>query len=196
MKRILSVAALAALMLVTVASSASAKSWRINNNTTRKAHFVDINAACASADVQDGDTLYLDPGCNLAAAQTVTKQLTIVGTGYFLKTPYAVATISANLSLRAKKCKAEGISVNSINIQADSVTVERCKLSGSICLKHSSYYARYAIIRQCYIYGGYIYGYGATSERSAFCTIENCLIKHQLYAIQSLYSPTIRYNFI
>ena len=54
--------ALATTMLVAKASTVHASSWRVNNDATKKAHFVDINAAMASEEVQAGDTLYLDPG--------------------------------------------------------------------------------------------------------------------------------------
>jgi len=64
------------------AAHVQARSWRVNSDETRKAHFTDINAAMASEEVVDGDTLYMDPGCTLTSNQTVTKQVTIVGCGY------------------------------------------------------------------------------------------------------------------
>ena len=64
------------------AVTASARSWRIHHNEKQLPDFTDINAACASSDVQAGDTLYLEPGCSITTAQNVTKTLTIIGCGY------------------------------------------------------------------------------------------------------------------
>ena len=56
--RIFSKAALYVIMLLALsATTASAKSWRINNDTRKQANFTDINAAMASAEVAHGDTL-------------------------------------------------------------------------------------------------------------------------------------------
>ena len=74
---------LIAALLFFAGGHSDAASWRINNNANRKAHFTDINAAMSSTDVVDGDTLYIDPGCNITGQQNVTKQVTIVGTGYW-----------------------------------------------------------------------------------------------------------------
>ena len=93
-------AALAAAVLTFVgAQTVSAKSWRVNNNSTKKANFVDINAAMASADVVAGDTLYLDPGCVMASSQTISKAVTVIGTGYFLQNGLVAATINNSVSI-------------------------------------------------------------------------------------------------
>ena len=73
---------LAATFLVLAATTVQARSWRINNNANLKPDFTDINAAMSSESVAAGDTLYLDPGCNLVTTQNVTKQVTIIGCGY------------------------------------------------------------------------------------------------------------------
>ena len=195
--KILSVAVFAALALVTMTNNANARSWRINDNITRMADFLDINAACASEEVRYGDTLYLDPGCNLTSEQNVTKFLIIVGPGYFLANqPYNWATINAKLNLR-ETVKIMGVNVqNNIYVYADNVLIERCKASGiTIGGNSNSDKAQYCTIRQCYV--SMISGLGAANElRNGYCTIENCLIKSGEHCIYYLYNPTIRYNFI
>ena len=194
MKRILSLVALATLVTLTV----GARSWRVNNNAARAPHFADINAAVASADVQDGDTLYLDPDCSLSATQTVTKTLTIIGPGYFLSgLPYTAATLSGTLILKAQNCKVEGLELAAVSIQADNVTIERCKATG-ISWK-SGVSGKNAIIRQCYVLGR-ISGLGETNANSASCTIENCKVANSATdnwgCIASLYNATIRNNYL
>lgn len=182
--------ALAAMLAVGMSSHAT--SWRINNDTKRGAHFANINAAMSSADVQDGDTLYLDPGCTLSGDQNVTKCVTIIGNGYFsdLQQPYPYAS-TKSVYLKAAGCKIEGVFINaSCYVAANNVTIERCRINNSISASGSN--CQYATIRDCMINGG-INGNGATSTSSMSWTIENNIIQ---WAIQDLYSASIRYNYI
>lgn len=201
MKRTVSAAFLAAVMLVFVSGSSQARSWRVNNNAARAPHFADINAACSSDQVQDGDTLYLDPDCTLTAAQTVSKTLTIIGTGYFLTgVPYSPATISGTLTLNAQNCKAEGLQLAAVTIKADNVTIERCKTAGNISWSTTG---TNAIIRQCYV-EGIIVGMGNTNANSAGCIIENCIVVNTnatgvtgtSNVIRNLYQASIRNNYL
>jgi hypothetical protein len=72
-----------AVMLVASLCAVQAKTWRINNDPAAKADFLSINDAMASLEVYPGDVLYLDPACRLPE-QTITKGVTIIGTGYNL----------------------------------------------------------------------------------------------------------------
>ena len=143
-------AAFAAVVLTIVgAQTVSAKSWRVNNNSTKKANFVDINAAMASAEVVAGDTLYLDPGCVLASSQTISKAVTVIGTGYFLQNGLVSATINNSVSITAEGAKLNGVSINgSVTIKANNVTLERCKINKA----SSSGGTKYGLtVLQCYI---------------------------------------------
>ena len=192
MKKLFSVVATATIMLAAATGQASARSWRVNNNAARAPHFADINAAVASDDVLDGDTLYLDPGCLLTTTQNVTKQLTIVGTGYFLtNSNVQPAAISGSLYIKAAGTKIEGLRVSStdIYIQANNVTAERCHVA-NIYVQ-----GQYATIRQCY--GYHFYGKGSTSTASAYCTIENCFLSTSSERdIYDFFMATIRNNYI
>jgi hypothetical protein len=186
------------LLLSIQAAHVQAKSWRVNNDETRKAHFTDINAAMASEEVVDGDTLYMDPGCTLTSNQTVTKQVTIVGCGY-LRTdaPHRFAYITGILYLRAAHIKVEGLIMDGDTyIDANYCTIERCKTAIIYITSNSKYTAQYATIRQCY--STRVEGRGAESNNSAFATIENCIIRYTSFygTILSLYTPTLRNNYL
>lgn len=188
-----------ATALVAVATTVSAKSWRINNNAAAAPNFTSINAAMSSADVTAGDTLYLDPGTSLSGDQTVSKQVTIVGPGYFRgDAPHAFAYFPNRLYITASNTKIEGIIMSSddIYIRAQNVTIERCKFR-NVYVGDSDYdNARYATIHQCY--GECVQGRGKTSNTSAYCTVENCILISSagLGCIYNLYTPTIRHNYL
>lgn len=189
-----------ATALIAVATTATAKSWRINNNTNAAADFASINAAMSSTDVLAGDTLYLDPGCSLSGEQTVSKQVTIIGPGFFRNdVPHLFATFTGALTITAANTKVKGVILNgSTNIRANYVTIERCK-AGSIiiCGVWNQPSAQFATIRQCYL--TMIEGLGTSGDyylKSASAIIENCIILGESNAISGLYSPTIRNNYL
>ncbi len=193
--------ALATTLLAATASTTYARSWRVNNDVTKKAHFVDINAAMASEEVQAGDTLYLDPNTNLSSEQRVTKQVTIVGPGWGGgEVYYARAVISGILIITAAETKIVGLYLtNAIHIRADYVTVERCKVTSTILTGGAT--GQFATIRNCYLDSGStnIYGEGGTNSRSANWTVENSIIIHHgAYnrCIERLYCATIRNNML
>ena len=184
-------------LLFLAGGHADATSWRINNNANRKAHFTDINAAMSSSEVQAGDTLYLDPRCTLTSTQTVSKRVTIIGTGYFLPDgTHQVATISGALLFTAANAKIEGVTMTGdVHIRAQYVTIERCRATSYIELT-TSVNAQYATIRQCYL--NRISGHGSTSTYSAYWTIENNIILRTStsHSVERLNNPTIRNNYI
>ena len=200
LKAAMAIMALSALS----ATTASAKSWRINNDTRKYAHFTDINAAMASEEVLAGDTLYLDPGSVYSKEQTITKAVTIIGNGYFLQNGMVSATISGVVNLKATGTKMMGVSMNGwVYIYADNVSLERCKIFNTI---QSSYDGvRYGLnVTQCYIncstYVSAIYAYGSNPFRNA--TIKNNIIRHKFYsyeeysAIEGVHDSEISNNYL
>lgn len=109
----------------------NAREWHINSNIDVKAHFVDINAAMASADVIDGDTLYIGSGCNMTSAQTISKQVTVIGTGWdFSGLPHIEGRISNNLTISCAGAKVIGLYVTGwIMPKANDILIERCRFS-------------------------------------------------------------------
>lgn len=149
-KQIFKAAVAAAVLTFVSAQTVSAKSWRVNNNSTKKANFVDINAAMASADVVAGDTLYLDPGSVLASAQTISKAVTVIGTGYFLQNGMVAATINNTVNITAEGTKLNGVYVNGeVSIQANNITLERCKINKRVVAYKGPRYG--LTVLQCFI---------------------------------------------
>ena len=134
------------VMAFGMTNSITASSWRIGSSTY-KPHFTSISEAMSSENVQDGDTLYLDPGISLSSS-TVTKAVTIVGAGYFLS-DYAQSESSiAGLNLNAENIKVIGCRITgSITFNSPNVSIERCSISGIINMNNQEK----ASIRQCYI---------------------------------------------
>ncbi|MES2648389.1 MAG: hypothetical protein V4717_16040 [Bacteroidota bacterium] len=62
--------------------NASAKIWRVNNNTGVIADFSTIQAANDGA--SSGDTIHIEPSINSYGELTINKRLTIISTGQFL----------------------------------------------------------------------------------------------------------------
>lgn len=192
----------AVALVALIANTAQARSWRINNDTTKNPDFADINAAMNSGDVVAGDTLYLDPGCSLTTEQTVSKQVTVIGCGYFrADAPHDMASVTNKVWITGAFAKMESIIFGSdVNIDANNVVLERCKVSGviSIAPTYSGTYpsAQNATIRQCY--GTRVVGCGRNDMRSVKCTIENSIFMANDYngVIYNLYSPIIRHCYL
>ena len=185
-----------ALLLFAGTATAEARSWRVNSDATKHAHFADINAAMSSSEVLDGDTLYLDPGCTLTATQNVTKRVTVIGNGYLTDiAAFPCATISGALYLKSIGCKIESTQITSTTyLCANNITIERCKTSSV----NYSGTAQYATIRQCYIPNGQIKGAGTADVRTIGWTIENCIIIYtdNFDPVLKLFSPIIRNNYV
>ena len=184
-----------AMALVALSAlTAEARSWRINHDAMQRPDFADINAAMASSDVVAGDTLYLDPGCGLTTDQTISKQVTVIGCGYFrADAPHAMASVLGQISINAPYTKIEGVIFGSaVNVRASNVILERCKVSGEIRIGNGNTTAQNVTVRQCYAVR--VVGQGKTAMNSAYCTIENCIIMHNgdYGVISDLYFPTIR----
>ena len=188
-KTILSTA-VSAVLLFSMCSTTQAKSWRINNDTSKGAKFTSIQAATESELVTAGDTLFLDPGCTLTSQQVIKKRVTIIGCGYFrASTPHAFATVTAPIAfdpgssgskLESLICTGEYIS-----IYVDNITIERCRTRRIQNTNSSSN----CVIRQCYVEGPIQRSYGTINA----WTVENCIC---FDGISNLQNSTVQNNFI
>ena len=171
-KQIFKAAVAAAVLTFVGAQTVSAKSWRVNNNSTKKANFVDINAAMASADVVAGDTLYLDPGNVLASAQTISKAVTVIGPGYFLQNGMVAATINNSVSITAEGTKLNGVYVNGeVSIRANNITLERCKFNKGVAASNGPRYG--LTLLQCFINN-------PNNDNSIYGEFRNATIKNNI----------------
>ena len=185
-------------LLALTVTAIQAKSWRIHQDAAMAPDFTSINAAMSSADVVANDTLYLDPGSSIQGEQTISKQVTIVGCGYFRNTaPHNMASIVGLLKVQASNVKIEGTIFNGeVYLYANNITLERCYAKSNIRVGANSYsgyyHANNCTIRQCYTNSIQ----GIDKSYNAYTTIENCIIVASWSDFQYLYFPTIKNCYI
>lgn len=198
MKKFLQRVVLVAVAMAT-AQVAVAESWRINNDTSKGAHFVDINAAMASEQVKDGDVLYLDPGCVLSNVQNISKAVTVIGTGWlFTGRPYQAAVLEKDLNIVAAAI-VSGLQIKgTIYPGHNDIVIERCLIGTDIIHTSTSFTTQNLLIRQCSI-NGYIRGCGKTSLYSFGWKIYNCIVQNDgssFGTIHGLYGVEIVNNLL
>lgn len=168
----------AAVMLLAFCGALQAKNWRINSDPEAKADFLSINDAMASLDVYPGDVLYLDPGCQLPS-QTVTKGVTIIGTGYNLSGAVEEAFIDG-VSIAASDVKLYGINITSgigfvSGTKNNNITIERCKTREIYCYYYNGTNLK---VVNCYV-AGQVYGHNYGVQ------LRNSIILGQVNAIKN-----------
>lgn len=212
MKRINLAAVLTVMLCGLTCTTANATSWRVNHDTNTGAKFASISAAMATdSGVEEGDTLYLDPGLVTSATATISKRVTIIGTGYLrASSPHQFAHVSHALTITAEGTKIEGLWCSALNLHAANITIERCYVEGKITSHNNCKNYTGITIRQCYIintassssYNNIIVG---NSSSSCFtnATIENNIIINNDGSSFKAHSPiryfqnsTIRNNYI
>lgn len=131
MKRYIVIKVAAVVAVLFVATVASAREWYINNKDGVPAHFADINAAMASEEVIEGDTLYIGAGCVISSNQTISKKVTVIGTGWgYSDSPVAPAKINGHLYISGAGTRVLGLYVNGdIQPRANDIVIERCRFS-------------------------------------------------------------------
>lgn len=198
MKKFLQRVVLVAVAMAT-AQVAVAESWRINNDTSKGAHFVDINAAMASELVKDGDVLYLDPGANITGDQTITKAVTVIGTGWdFNDKPYSPATISANLYVKSQ-ATLTGLKVTGrVYPQYNNIVIQRCAIYNGIEQRDANIESKNIKIIESYIEvperENAIIGSGSTNTATQSWEIYNSYISSNgngTSAVAMLFQPVI-----
>lgn len=199
MKRIL-FSAMAAIGLSLFSNNVDARSWRISSKPEAKANFGSINDAMASADVLDGDTLYLDPATMLTGTQTVTKQITIIGTGYFLKDAVAQEATVNRLEVMASNVKVEGCHLYELSgdrtysnanfNKYNNLIIERCKI------RHCGISYNNTKVYSCYIYQDLSYDPYNSSFKPINVEVSNCIILGYIngFANSSITNNTILYS--
>ena len=146
-------------MAVVTTQVAVAESWRINHDQSTGAHFASINEAMASEKVQDGDMLYLDAGCVLSDAQTITKAVTVIGTGWgYSHLPYMPARIANQLYINSA-AKVVGIQItNNIYPNHADIVLERCHITGIVRSQERTNSNPNLQVLSCYLANGNLDG--------------------------------------
>jgi hypothetical protein len=76
--------AIVALALFAGSTIVNAAVWRVNGTPNSSAHYSTLQAAHDNAATQNGDTIYLEGSMFPTGGLSCSKQLTIIGSGYFL----------------------------------------------------------------------------------------------------------------
>lgn len=183
------------IVLLFVTSTAFAKIWRVNNNVGVPADFTQITTAIASAAVMAGDTIHVEPSATVYQGITLTKQLVIIGPGYFLGSNAGLQANTTGVTINgitlnnanAAGSKFFGLSFNAyISISGIAtpwnLTFERCWANG-IAVNFNqnvdvSPNSDGITIRKCILD---YYGVSISSNATASnFTVENCIFYNQV----------------
>lgn len=180
-----------ALFVFAIANVAYARQWHINNNVnTVAADFTDINAAMNSAEVVDGDTLYLGNG-SIFGSQIIRKAVTVIGAGWGGDiSPVVSPKINGKLDIIAAGAKVIGVRINGeIYITKSNVELVRCCGNGIICNTTGVNNVR---IVQC----SASRVDGLDISYNSGWIIKNCILYCDYYIIGRLYRATVENNVL
>jgi len=162
---------------------AEAKIWRVNNQsnfdntdnfgenyggTSAYPVFKEINEAVANANVQDGDTLYIEASPTAYRGATISKRLVIIGAGFFVtENSNTSNTVNGSdigfVSFNQGSEFSQLIGINtgsyytstdtSIYISTNDITIKRCRITGGVGFGTSNL-LRVSIIQNIFALGG------------------------------------------
>mgnify|MGYP004701233883 CR=1 FL=1 len=160
---------LVVLILIAIAQTLCAKSWRINNNPEIQADFRTLADAHISAG--SGDTIYLEPSLKCYDGFTCTKKLILIGAGYFLaensptqSTPLnSVVCGDITFNPGSEGSEMMGISMwnNTVNIKVSHLQIKRNLIRNISLPRQAGKRLNNLFITQNYlysVYGGYEWG--------------------------------------
>lgn len=180
-----------ALFVFAIANVAYARQWHINNNgNTVAADFTDINAAMNSAEVVNGDTLYLGNG-SVFGTQSIGKAVTVIGAGWGGDiSPVVSPKINGYLNINAAGAKVIGVRINGdIYITKSNVELVRCCGNSIICNNSGVNNVR---IVQCSAFRVE----GRDISYNSGWIIKNCILYCDFYIIGRLYRATVENNVL
>jgi len=152
----------AVILLVLFSFTANAKIWRINNKSSYNGStfwgenfggnasypvFAQLNQAVAYSLVNDGDTLHVEGSTTVYDFGTITKKLTLIGTGYFLTENPSTSntTLTSRIEYVVFNNNSQGsklIGFDVINngntadgyvyVSTNDITVKRCRIERGV----------------------------------------------------------------
>ena len=129
---------LALLLSVLIVSTAEAKIWRVNNNVGIAADFTKLQNAHDGASA--GDTLYLEGSNTSYGTLTATKELYIIGPGYYLdlipnsqvgQLTAKVSTVNLNVGAAGTVIMGLDFNGNDLYIYCNDVTIRKNKFASA-----------------------------------------------------------------
>lgn len=147
-------------------TNVNATVWRVNSAPGSDADYTSIQAAHDAATTLNGDTLYIEGNASGVGGLDCSKQLIIIGTGYFIaENPETQASpLSSQVSgIRflsgSEGSKLMGIYCNgSIQLQTSDIFITRCFVYANTAIQTAAYNVGNIVITQSYIssyYGPY-----------------------------------------
>lgn len=170
---------------------ANAKSWRIGPASVVGMDFATINEAMASANVTKGDTLFLDQYYYESNTQTVSKQVTIIGTGYDTSlNDEGVVAYVYGLNLKADKILVKSVKLAYVYLYNNDCTIDRCYVSSYVQGMQNS--------GMNHIYSSYITGSIASETSSYYMKVDlqNCIVVNYGNCLNDLTSSIIKNNVL
>jgi len=151
-------------MVLLFTNNTYAKIWRVNNNSGVVADFTTVQAAHDAASA--GDTLHIEQGSY--GALTMTKQLVVIGSGYFLSGANGNTGLQANSAVESSlgsvtfstgsaNSVVTGCTISYVYVQTDHITLKRNYLYIYVYL--------YAGANNLTLNGNYLY-YGISNQTS------------------------------
>ena len=182
-----------AMLLLAMANVCAARQWYVNNYMGIKADFASIDAAMASEEVVEGDTIYIGAGCVLGS-QTISKKVTVIGTGWgYSDSPATVAKINGDVTITAQGTEVVGLYASGkCNVNANNITVQRCRFS-SIGTNVSKIISSVRIF-SCYT--GHIRAADMNRNGQGWEIKNNIINSDNQYSLAYLYNAAIENNII
>jgi hypothetical protein len=151
---------LAAIIASFVSMPVMAKIWTVSPRPG--ADFATLTAAVGSASVLSGDTLLVSGAAGAYASVNINKKLTILGPGYFLgentglQADTNAASVSGNVTIQSGGAGTTIMGLrflNSLYVDADNVTIRRCRMQVSTLYDYPVYvYTQDSVtIAQCFM---------------------------------------------
>ncbi|NOZ08090.1 MAG: hypothetical protein GXO91_04320 [FCB group bacterium] len=169
--------------------------WRVNNNTGTSPDFTTLQAAHDGAAY--GDTLYIEGSSTSYGDAVITKQLTVIGPGYFLtENPNTqanplngiVGTVTLNNGSQGSEFS--GLQMNHVAVNTDEIIIRRNYIVATATYSASTVQinnSQNVLVTQNYIYHVPNHNstyYGVEINNGSFITVQNNFIRGR---VSSLY---------
>ena len=162
-------------------NSANAKIWRVNNTAGVVADFTTVQAAHDAA--TGGDTIHVEASASGYSGVTVTKQIVIIGDGYFLTTDTVLQANTNNSNVSTVTFNAgsansvmEGLTINYVDIHTDHILIKRNYFGGTWQYLNAG-------ANNCTFSGNYFASYGLYENSGP---ISNLYVGNNIFALVNI----------
>lgn len=181
--------------------SVNATIWRVNSNPQLNADFSSLQEAIWSAQVEEGDTLYIESG-SFFGDISLGKSLTLIGPGYFLQEneqtyAHAVPALIQKITITADGSDSHLIGLTVIDdvelaMDANDVTIERSHAGG---IRHVGWSGTREglTLKQCFIDGDIDFGSYLESSAIHNNIIMGRIILTRSSGVHQIYNNAIYY---